>query len=217
MKKIILCFIFTLMMIMPITLVTGCDSTVKDVKLMNGNYKISTYSIDGVSQADYVGEIASINDGIIVDWTGLTATYEIKENNITVTYKQLGSVTDLQGTITETSIKFDVQMNESNVVIVLNYIQDVVLPNGTYVITMHSLNGLIQTDNIGDIYTLNDGIFTINDLGAGIYEVKCDCIIFTFIAYKQTEQTKGTITSNKITIKEKIGDDNYLIVLEKQN
>lgn len=61
---------------------------VEDVSLTNGDYVVKKYIVDGVVDNEIVGSIATIDKGAFTDWLGNKVTYQIKCDQITMTWQK---------------------------------------------------------------------------------------------------------------------------------
>ena len=90
---------------------------VADVALQNGNYRIDVSTMNGVSQTAEVGQYVTVNNGTITDAGDHVSTYTITGNTI---YLNLYGEQVVTGTVTETSISLEYEVNNQQFVMVFN-------------------------------------------------------------------------------------------------
>lgn len=169
---------------------------VKDVQLKLGSYVTSYESIGGVEQpkgAPFVYTGTSLKDYK----DGLTPVSTMGDR-IKMTSSEAGHSFTIYGTITETSIRFEGDIDGRNVVMVLNYTEDVKLKAGSYKITTYTIDGASQEQYIGELNTIGNGHF-IDWLGNNVsYKIIGNVIIVDRTSSSQSTLI-GTVTPTSVT------------------
>lgn len=200
MKKKIL-YVFALL-IMSATLLTGCTITdlfgglfEKDT-LQNGYYKVTTFSVNGESEPESLGQYVKLEGNVMTLLDGKTALVEISGNTITVTYTD-GNIQQVFSGIFAKGVITVQQTSGNNVaVMVLTYEPQAELQNGTYVVTTYTLNGTPVPAMLGTSMILSNSA-VVSQTGSGTYVIKGSTIVITISSPNQV--LTGTISGNSIT------------------
>ena len=119
MKKKFLTFILCICFIIPAMFcLSGCFEV--ETTLKNGNYKVTTYSIDGQSDTSYINCYASINGNTFTDWTNKTASIQIKGTTIEIAWSGQTNLT-LTGSVSNDTITINEEVDGREYLIVLTY------------------------------------------------------------------------------------------------
>lgn len=188
---------------------SGCDfnflNEVTNETLINGNYEITTYSINSVNNSEMLGLYATVNGTTLTDWDNNVATIIIEENEIELVWQSLTMI----GTIANNVITLQTTVENDTYIIVLTYVEDAVLINGNYEVTTYSVNLVNNPEMLGLYATVNGTILTDWDNNVATLVIRGNSVELVF----ETGTMTGTIGNNAITLQTTVESGTYIIVL----
>lgn len=194
----------------------GCDLSFFDfgnVELKDGSYKVTTYSVNGISQSQFMGEYAVVDGDTLSDWMGGTAAIETEFSNVVITWTTGDQNAVYTGTFKNDKITLNFNLGSETYLIVLTYEENETLLNGSYEVTSCATNGVTQTEQIGKIATVSGSTFSDWMGGTATYVIKGKSIVITWAGSNPPQVIKGTIANNVITINQIVGSSTTIIVL----
>ena len=205
-NKKFLSLILAIVLVLPILFV-GCQFGAKEFKLKDGTYEVTTYAVDGASNNELIGLTVTINNRTFTDWDGNVETYTIADKQITLNWRDVV----FTGTVTERSIFLNSTIDGHEYVLVLNHVEKVNLQNGEYRITTYAVDGVSNSEIIGESVMIDNGTLTDWAQHVATYEIKGDMITFNWDGRLIT----GNVTETVISINTTINGQTFVMILVK--
>lgn len=212
-KTIILSFL----MVFGMVAFAGCDFFNKEQyvytpSLTNGSYEITAYSVNGVSETEFVGKYALVSGNTLTDWYGNTATIVIENLLITITWQMQTQTIELFGEFDNNLIMLNGNHEGNAIIIVLEHRQDATLASGSYEILVYSVNGVSEPTFIGEQAVISGSTMTDWFGQTAIITIRGNSVTFEWDSVSMSMTLSGVISNNTITIQSSYEGNNYIIV-----